>query len=221
MKKSYKVYIENGGDYFQFTKWFSIRTKIVVEHLKFIDDGSKPDLIIFTGGADVDPELYGHKISRTTQMDRRRDEECIDLYNFAVENKIPMIGICRGAQFLTVAHGGKLVQHINGHAIGGQHLVTTKDGAQFYITSSHHQMMFPFLLDENKYELLGWSTKQLSNTYLVQDDVPIDPKTINFETEIVYYPETKTLAIQGHPEWMGVNDKANIWLSEKIKDLVL
>lgn len=38
-----------------------------------------------------------------------------------------MVGICRGAQFLNVMAGGKMIQHVEGHAIHGTHEIVVTD----------------------------------------------------------------------------------------------
>src|SRR5206468_3407306 len=73
------------------------------------------DLVIFAGGADVDPVLYGEVPHETTCCDPKRDQQDMDLYLMCVEHGIPMLGICRGAQFLHVMNGGKLWQHVDKH----------------------------------------------------------------------------------------------------------
>lgn len=49
------------------------------------------------------------------------------LYNNAKRLQIPMVGICRGAQFLNVMAGGKMIQHVEGHAIHGTHEIVVTD----------------------------------------------------------------------------------------------
>ncbi len=121
---------------------------------------------------------------------------------YAKANKIPIIGVCRGAQALCVFAGGKLVQHVTGHA-SGNHYVTTTDGEILLTTSCHHQMMYPWDID---YELLAWSSDSKSTMYLGEDNKPL--KADGFcEPEVVYFPRVRGLAIQGHPEWMGANDE--------------
>ena len=69
------------------------------------------DGILITGGADVFPGYYG-KISDTARcgkFDRYRDSLEIALIHYAVDHKIPLIGVCRGEQIINVALGGSLI----------------------------------------------------------------------------------------------------------------
>jgi len=79
-----------------------------------------------------------------------------------------MVGICRGSQFLTVMSGGRLFQDVSGHAIMGTHLIKFKDGSSLGITSTHHQMMNPFYLSKNEYDLIAVSEKNRSSKYLTE-----------------------------------------------------
>lgn len=65
--------------------------------------------IVFTGGADVHPALYGaeHRMSECS-IEPERDERETFLYELAMELKLPILAICRGVQFFAVKHGGSL-----------------------------------------------------------------------------------------------------------------
>jgi putative glutamine amidotransferase len=73
------------------------------------------DGLIFSGGADIDPALYGDTEVHPATYDIRaeRDRFEIDLMNRAIERDLPVLCICRGIQVLNVALGGSLVQHID------------------------------------------------------------------------------------------------------------
>ena len=161
---------------------------------------SHPDKIlcvVFTGGADVDPSVYGDERNPKTSSIPHRDKAERRFFDFALEHKIPMAGICRGAQLLCALSGGKLVQHIDGH--GGSHTVRTFEGV-VTVTSTHHQMQLP----PKEAKLLAWTEPRRSRCYeggmTRQGRLQmIDPE---FEYEGVYYPNTNSLGMQWHPEIM-------------------
>ena len=71
------------------------------------------DGLVLAGGADINPELYGATPLATTDEPRfERDTSEINLYLAARAKNIPILGICRGLQIMTVAHGGTLHQHL-------------------------------------------------------------------------------------------------------------
>lgn len=70
------------------------------------------DGLLLTGGADVDPALYGDSPHPATQTDAVRDAFEIPLSWEALGRDMPLFAICRGIQVLNVAAGGTLVQDI-------------------------------------------------------------------------------------------------------------
>lgn len=68
------------------------------------------DGLIIGGGDDIGPELYGGKLGVSARLDPKRDELERCLAEAALEQNIPVLGICRGSQMLNVALGGTLDQ---------------------------------------------------------------------------------------------------------------
>ena len=72
------------------------------------------DGLIITGGRDVDPDRYGAGAARRRPTSRARDRDAWEfaLLRGALARRLPVLGICRGAQVLNVALGGTLHQHL-------------------------------------------------------------------------------------------------------------
>lgn len=69
--------------------------------------------VLIPGGVDVNPAHYGetpHPILMA--IDHELDELQLRLIKKTLDDKKPLLGICRGAQILAVACGGKLIQHL-------------------------------------------------------------------------------------------------------------
>ncbi len=184
-----------------YINYLSMKFDVTVVDAKEYNNESL-DLILFTGGEDVNPKYYNQETGRYTAINIERDKFERD-YMFDRFPNVPKLGICRGSQFVTVMSGGKLVQHVNGHAIGKLHELSFKKpyfGGVFNITSTHHQMMFPYNLKEEDYSIVATSKYFLSNTYLNGNNNETElPKGFE-ECEIVFYPKYNALGIQGHPE---------------------
>ena len=72
---------------------------------------ARVDGLVLTGGADVDPELYGEAPHATFESaEAGRDAFEIALSRAAVNSGMPVLAICRGMQVLNVAMGGTLFQ---------------------------------------------------------------------------------------------------------------
>ena len=71
------------------------------------------DALVITGGADVNPARYGQEQGPHTQApENLRDDLEDSLLREALAQKLPILGICRGAQMLNVHCGGTLPQHL-------------------------------------------------------------------------------------------------------------
>lgn len=121
------------------------------------------DGIIFQGGDDVCPTSYHEEMIENGRWpgDIYRDKFEFKIMDFALERKLPILGICRGFQLINVYYGGTLYQDIKTQTNGPiihrdgilydeiSHEVTfTKDGIleklygttnPFTVNSVHHQ----------------------------------------------------------------------------------
>lgn len=180
------VYIVNGsGDYRRLFE--SLGYAITI-------DITKANLAVFTGGADVTPSLYGDEQHWTTRNDPRRDQMEMALAQEFQRQGTPMVGICRGGQFLNVFSGGRMYQHVEKHT--RSHVITdVETGETVYVSSTHHQMIMPSpeaVLVATA--CLGGSREWFDGTIAKKD---ISKEDI----EVVFYPKTKALCFQPHPEF--------------------
>jgi putative glutamine amidotransferase len=116
------------------------------------------DGLVFSGGSDLDPELYGQDAHpETNGVREERDRGELALLVAALERDLPVLAVCRGSQVLNVARGGDLVQHlpeIVGHeqhkhtpGVFGDHEVDVRAdsmvgrllGERAPVKSHHHQ----------------------------------------------------------------------------------
>lgn len=204
-----KIYVVGGADnYVNF-----------IENAELVDKLEDAQLVVFTGGEDVTPSLYGCKKHRTTYSNLARDNREKEIFNKIDPNKQVCYGCCRGSQFITAMNGGKLIQNVNNHAIRFTHGIT--DGEKIYqITSTHHQMMYPFDLNSEDYDLL-FTSYGISSDLYEGDGIDVD-LVINREPEIVLYHKKnfpKCLAVQGHPEIIPNSPVAKM-INNLIKNLI-
>ncbi len=71
------------------------------------------DGVLFSGGGDPAPQLYGEEPQRALgQVEAERDRFELWLAGACRERGLPALGICRGAQIMNLARGGTLYQDI-------------------------------------------------------------------------------------------------------------
>jgi gamma-glutamyl-gamma-aminobutyrate hydrolase PuuD len=203
-----KVYIVGGANnYVNF-----------IENVELVDKLEDAQLVVFTGGEDVTPSLYGCKKHPKTYNNPKRDEKEQSIFNRIDPKKQVVYGCCRGSQFVTVMNGGLLVQNVNSHALWHTHAIT--DGSKIYqITSTHHQMMYPFNL-KSGYNIL-FVSYGISSDFYEGDKINSDT-IFSREPEIVLYNRDgfpKCLAVQGHPEMIPDSQVAKM-INNLINNLV-
>ncbi len=115
--------------------------------------------LVYTGGVDVDPKFYGEERSQHTgNPNVPRDQFEAMLFDLLHPKRVPILGICRGIQFVNAKMGGKIRQHIgDGHRRLAKnkdqvHKVTFKPSTRLAtlfkqptvdVNSAHHQAVDP------------------------------------------------------------------------------
>ncbi len=169
------------------------------------------DGLVMTGGADPDPELYGEEPHpELGAVERGRDDWELALIRAALDARIPMLCVCRGAQLLNIALGGTLVQHLDSpeHAgwdkprierchtvrVSGGSRAEALYGSEVPTNSLHHQAV-------------GRLGEGVVVTGTAEDGV-VEAFEISGRPEV--------FAVQWHPEMLSdVVDPAFVWLVEE------
>jgi putative glutamine amidotransferase len=154
------------------------------------------DAVVFAGGADLDPALYDQPAhERTTGLRPERDAAEVPLMRAALDRDLPLLGICRGMQVLSVVSGGSLEQHLpdvvghDGHrpepGVYGRHGVRLAPGSlaqrllgdEVSVPSYHHQG----LASAGSLTVTGWADDE-------SPEVVEDP-TRRFALGVLWHPE--------------------------------
>jgi len=154
------------------------------------------DAVVFAGGADLDPALYHQPPhAETTGLRPERDAAEVSLMRAALDRDLPVLGICRGMQVLSVVSGGSLVQHLpdtvghEGHrpapGVYGLHDVRLEPGSLAHrvlgdrvsVPSYHHQG----LATPGSLTVTGWADDE-------SPEVVEDPSR-RFALGVLWHPE--------------------------------
>lgn len=72
------------------------------------------DGVLFTGGPDVHPFYFGEDaIPECGEIASLRDKTELELLPLAMEQQIPILGVCRGIQLINIALGGDIYQDLD------------------------------------------------------------------------------------------------------------
>jgi putative glutamine amidotransferase len=159
------------------------------------------DGVLLSGGGDVDPRTYGEEpLPECGPPEIERDTAEIFFTRWALERRVPLLGICRGIQVLNVALGGTLYQDLpsqlpaaerhNYAPLDGSHLAHTlevRPGSQFAeivgtvsprANSFHHQAVKELGAG---IEIVAWTADRVAEAA----EVPGHP----FAVAVQYHPE--------------------------------
>jgi putative glutamine amidotransferase len=162
------------------------------------------DGILFTGGGDIHPALYGSAAhSQVAEVDEDRDRVEIELFREAVANRIPFLGICRGLQVINTALGSTLYEDLlnqrpntsNHDFFNGYPRDYLAHSVQLTPSSQLPRILSTSSLEVNSLHHQGIRelATGLEATAHAMDGVieAIEPKDYSFG-----------LAVQWHPEWL-------------------
>ncbi|WP_285058562.1 gamma-glutamyl-gamma-aminobutyrate hydrolase family protein [Pedobacter ginsengisoli] len=181
----------------------------------------KCDGFVLTGGIDVLPSIFGGAAKYPYMPDSflpERDEFERLIYEYSQKQKLPVLGICRGMQYINILEGGKVFED-NGeeihliHKKGAEdkiHTVNIKPETllssitgmeQAEVNSAHHQSVDPGHLGNNL----------MASAYSGTKDGIIEALEFTDKSDKAFM-----LAVQWHPERM--KSKSSNPLSQKVKE---
>ncbi len=165
------------------------------------------DGFVFTGGHDVSPEIYGEeKLPECAETSIERDTVEKMILEEVLDMDKPVLGICRGLQFINAALGGTLYQDLK----------------TYFPSDVRHRQKAPYdapihsveiYKDTPLYEILGKGTIDVNSCHHqavkdVSDKVRVMAKAPDGLVEAFYMPDKKFVwACQWHPEYLHKVDE--------------
>jgi putative glutamine amidotransferase len=215
MKSKYQKRLELTGAKIKWLAWSS-DVGILQSYLE------KCDGILFPGGADIDPTLYGEvRTKECGEPHQERDAMEPILLRMAVEKKMPVFAICRGCQLINVAFGGTLYQDITKQYAGEEH-----DNYQGRALGCHFINVNP---NSKLYKILQTNNLEVNSIHHqaikdVSSGLFVSARTPSGcceAVEIIDYP-TFGIAVQWHPEHLSARYKSsqqlfNVFVSTAIE----
>ena len=170
----------------------------------------------FTGGADIPPSLYGQR-NVASHGSPWHDESDLEAWEYFQNNRAQftmLLGACRGGQLLNALSGGSMWQDVNNHTYGRHEVTDIRTGKKYTTNSIHHQMMRPSADAEIIAVAGNLSTKFTDDT----GTYTRDQLEGQLDIEACWYPNTRSVCIQSHPEWdaKGTRDLFKAIVYEKL-----
>lgn len=154
------------------------------------------DALILSGGADINPKLYGQENTASLGIDETRDAAEYELIRMFREMDKPILGICRGHQVIGAYFGAELIQHIPNHE---RHAWTEE---------AQYDKVHPMKAEEGSFlyklygpEFMGNSAHHQAVAYL-PDGFKLAATSDDGIIDGMYNEGLKTYSTQFHPERM-------------------
>lgn len=160
------------------------------------------DGLLLSGGVDIDPQSYGDALVNERwrgQLDRDRFE--LALFREALAQKLPILGVCRGMQFINVAYGGTLWQDIPSL----RPMSVLHRNQELYDGLTHELEVVP---DTFLAEIFGTDTTIVNSVHhqgiktLGQGLTAIAYAQDGLIEAVMSHPADNVVGVQWHPEWM-------------------
>ena len=155
------------------------------------------DGVLFSGGSDIDPAVYGHEPHpETTGVRAERDAGELALLTAALARDMPMLAVCRGSQVLNVALGGDIVQHLPDVVGDEKHKHTPGAFADHEVTVEHDSRLGGLLGDRapvksHHHQGYGRVGDGLRTVAWAEDGTPeaIESAEKRFALGVLWHPE--------------------------------
>lgn len=161
------------------------------------------DGIIITGGEDINPLFYNDTFNLKVcgDIDHRRDTLEKKLFDFAFENKIPLMGVCRGMQMINVASGGTLYGDIPSEI--GTQVIHRDNGEVMHKIALTESCPFIFPEGRDTFMVNSWHHQGLKK---IPDGINVVARSFDGLPEAIYVDKKLhpfMIAVQFHPERLG------------------
>jgi len=191
-----------------YKKWISKKNRKRINIVEGISSKNLDSLmrvadgIILTGGEDINPDFYGHPeyLAVCGKINHQRDTVEKKLFDYALKNNVPLLGICRGLQMTNVALGGTLTPDIPSYI--GRKVSHRGSGTTEHVINIQNKefRLFPenkntFLVNSNHHQCIDKLAEGLTIIAKSTDGVL---EAVSYDRSLHPY----IIAVQFHPERM-------------------
>ena len=120
--------------------------------------------------------------------DQERDDTEIKILNFAIKNKIPLFGVCRGMQVINQYFGGSIIKNNNSSHVGIPHVVNL----------IHKNIMS--ILQINSLKVNSFHNNVITTSTLGKNIEPFAITNIDKTVEGFFHKNFPIVGVMWHPE---------------------
>lgn len=202
-----------------YTVSYALRRMFEEEEHTVTNNLEEADVAALPGGADISPSLYGCAPHPNTYAYDARDQEEVRVVEHCIQNRVPLMGICRGAQLMCAMANGSMYQDVNGHGGLSRHtVVDLRTSEMRTVNSLHHQMMIP----PSDAEVLAVASECTRREYVdARGNVISEVPKRGEDIEAVWFPSLLGLGVQWHPEMANRDDDSRRYFFELVDEFIL
>ena len=172
------------------------------------------DGVILTGGEDINPLQYNDTINQKVcgTINFSRDTLERKLFNFALEHKLPLIGVCRGMQMMNVASGGTLYGDIPSEI--GTTVIHRNNGEVMHEIAIIDTCSLIFPIGTDTFMVNSWHHQGLKD---ISENLRIIARSFDGLPEAVVMEKSAhpfMISVQFHPERLGKDNQ----IHQKMRD---
>ena len=189
-----------------YIKWIEDENVIILDAytIKNTDSILKlADGIILTGGEDINPLEYNNTTNLKVcgDINYKRDTLERKLFDFALSNKIPLIGVCRGMQMMNVASGGTLYGDIPTEI--GTEVIHRNNGEVYHEIALCDTSTLIFPIETDTITVNSWHHQGLK---IMPNHLRVIARSFDGLAEAIVMDKSIhpfMIAVQFHPERLG------------------
>ena len=95
VKQTLNIVIADDASSLDYVAYLNQKYEVIVHKVNDVKNPKDIDLVLFTGGEDVNPQYYNEQIGKYTHINNNRDEKEINTFH-RFRNHSFLLGICRG-----------------------------------------------------------------------------------------------------------------------------
>lgn len=164
----------------------------------------KVDVLIMSGGEDIDPSYYGEEPDpNIEEVNKERDVSDMAMLQEAIDEDMPVLCTCRGAQLLNVLSGGTLIQDIPTSAEYKDSKIQHRDPAEeeftMHVIDIDKDSQLARIVGATELEVNSWHHQGIGK---VGDSLKVTAKSQDGMIEgLERTDKSYVVAVQCHPEW--------------------